>query len=288
MALVALLRLLEPALGHSTAVGHVDHGLQEQSRAWAQLVADCWQAEGLLVQTTPLQLRPGAQLEARARTARYAALTAMAAACDAAVVATAHHADDQAETFLLRACRGAGPDALAGVRLQLGQVVRPLLGLPRSALQLVANELELPWADDPTNALPVASRNQLRLQVLPALESVLPGAAAGLSRSAALAAEQAGAAEAWLAIALQGRTTQGDGWLRAQLPQISAPARGTFWHWAASQVGAPAPSARAVQQLHALWHKSTGAVAVAGMHVQKSHDVWLFTHTDVARPAGAD
>lgn len=288
MALLALLRLLEPSLGHRTAVGHVDHGLQEGSAQWAALVQASAEAEGLPVQIAHLQLQRGPQLEARARQARYAALEQMANALGAAAIATAHHADDQAETFLLRASRGAGPDGLAGVRLRNGHVVRPVLGLSRDALHDATAELALPWVDDPSNALPFASRNRLRHEVLPALERALGGATAGLARTAALAAEQAGAAEAWLELALRDRTECGPGWLRVTVSDISAPARGTFWRWAASQVGAPPPGERAVQQLAALWKKSHGTAAVAGMQVQKMANVWQFVTSDVARPAGAD
>lgn len=288
MALLALLRLLEPSLGHGTAVGHVNHGLQQDSRQWAAQVQALAEAEGLPVQTAQLQLQRGPQLEARARQARYAALEQMARSLGAAVIATAHHADDQAETFLLRASRGAGPDALAGVRLRNGQVVRPVLCLSRHALHEATAELALPWVDDPSNALPFASRNRLRHDVLPALEYALGGATAGLARTAALAADQAGAAEAWLELALRDRTERGPGWLRVTVPDISLPARGTFWRWAASQVGAPPPGERAVQQLAALWKKSHGTAVVAGMQVQKMANVWQFVTSDVARPAGAD
>lgn len=290
MAMTALLQLLEPSLGHQTVVGHVDHGLQAQSGSWRGQVEEWSQSVGLPFVCRSLQLMGGAQVEARAREARYAALHEMADALGCQFIATAHHADDQAETFLLRASRGAGPDALAGVRRQLGRLVRPVLSLPRATLLQVAAELALPAVQDPSNADWTMTRNHLRHKVLPALEAAVPGAAAAMARTAALAAEQEQATTTWLELALQDRTQRpkpGE-LLVAFLPPTRV-SRATLWRWAASQLGTPAPSVRATEQLEAAALRSGDQqVRIAGLVVSKQGAMWHFVRQDVAQPRGAD
>jgi len=79
-------------------------------------------------------------------------------------IATAHHADDQAETLLLRLFRGTGPDGLAGMteRSRGGRIVRPLLRLSRAELEAYARALSLPWREDGSNVSSAYARNRLR------------------------------------------------------------------------------------------------------------------------------
>lgn len=290
MAMTALLQLLEPSLGHRTVVGHIDHGLQVASAGWHQQVERWADQGGLPFVCKTLQLPAGAQVEARAREARYAALHALADAHGCHWIATAHHADDQAETLLLRASRGAGPDALAGVRRQLGRLVRPVLSLPRATLLQIAAELHLPVVQDPSNTDLTLTRNYLRHKVLPALEAAVPGAAAAMARTAALAAEQEQATTTWLELALQDRIQrpQPGELLVAFLPPTRI-SRATLWRWAASQVGAPAPSVRATEQLEAAaLRPGDQQVRIAGLVVSKQGAMWHFLRQDVAQPPGAD
>jgi tRNA(Ile)-lysidine synthase len=169
---------------------HVDHGLQPAAGDWT---AHC--ARQAAAWDVPLQVLridvprdTGAGLEAAAREARYAAISATLAAGD--LLATAHHRDDQAETFLLRALRASGPEGLAAMRplRRLGHAWhwRPLLDAPREDLLAYARAHGLTWVEDPSNALPDPDRNFLRLQVLPLLARRWPHAAASLARSADL------------------------------------------------------------------------------------------------------
>lgn len=114
-----------------------------------------------------VSVAPG-NLQAQARAARYAALAGWAAAEGLAALATAHHADDQAETVLLRLNRGSGVAGLAGVRAR-GQVpgtrlplLRPLLGYRRADLAAVVRAAGLEPADDPSNADDRFDRVRLR------------------------------------------------------------------------------------------------------------------------------
>ena len=127
--------------------------------------------------------------EAAARRARYAFLERAADALHCAVIATAHTADDQAETMLLQLCRGAGSRGLSGIPPRRGRVVRPLLAVPRRELERYARETGIPHREDPTNAGDSFARNRLRHHVLPVLETVNPAFLGNFGRCAARLAE---------------------------------------------------------------------------------------------------
>ena len=108
----------------------------------------------------------GASLQAQARQARYALLAGHMRAVGAAAIATAHHADDQAETLLMRAARGSGLSGMAGIRARVSidgaWVVRPLLDWRRAELRSVVRRAELPFVDDPANGDPRHDRTRFR------------------------------------------------------------------------------------------------------------------------------
>ena len=143
-------------------------------------------------------------LEAWARSRRYAALESVARERGADVVLTAHHADDQVETVLMRIARGTGADGLTAMRserpLSRGlpgvRLVRPLLALPRAALVAYAREHALHWVEDPSNCDPRMLRNALRAQVLPVLDAIAPAFRANLLRTVAHVAVAADALRA--------------------------------------------------------------------------------------------
>ncbi|HVE80356.1 MAG TPA: tRNA lysidine(34) synthetase TilS, partial [Gemmatimonadaceae bacterium] len=110
--------------------------------------------------------------EAAWRSARWAFLRA-AAEERGATVATGHTRDDQIETVLLRAMRGAGARGLAGLYAD-GPVVRPLLELPRALVRQYARARGLRWLEDPSNASRRHARNRVRLDLLPALRRARP------------------------------------------------------------------------------------------------------------------
>ncbi len=104
------------------------------------------------------------------------------------VVATAHHADDQAETVLLQLIRGAGTTGLAAMRHRVGRLARPMLGIERGPIVAWARREGLSWREDPSNASGDFLRNKLRHQVMPHLVALRPGAVRALARSARVAA----------------------------------------------------------------------------------------------------
>jgi len=178
--LAILARLAEP-LGLRLAVGHVDHGLRgEESREDARFVeeqADALQLPFGLRAVDPYGLREGTSSRARptvqeaARQLRYEALYALADAVGATRILTAHHADDQAETVLLRLLRGSGPEGLGGIPEVSpdGRVVRPLLEVPRAELERYRDERGLAFREDSSNARDDYARNRLRHHWLPQL-----------------------------------------------------------------------------------------------------------------------
>lgn len=149
------------------AAATFDHGLRAQSQAEARSVAAlCARLavpHATLVWEGP---KPATGLQERARDARYAALCAHAHAIGADVLATAHHADDQAETVLMRLARGSGVTGLAGMRprsrLHGLTLLRPLLAVPKRELVALCEAAGLAYARDPSNEDERFARARLR------------------------------------------------------------------------------------------------------------------------------
>jgi tRNA(Ile)-lysidine synthase len=128
-------------------------------------------------------------LEGPARTARYRAFAAAANRLGATRVATAHTADDQAETVLMRLLRGAGSRGLSGIRAQRGPYVRPFLACRRSAVRAWLESQGEVCCEDSTNADRSIARNRIRHELLPIIEQMAPGGIVALARVATLAAD---------------------------------------------------------------------------------------------------
>lgn len=192
---VVLLELLRFGLGDRApglVAAHFDHAMRPGSREDGEWVAGLCAAWEVPLETA--RAEPPPRSEAAARAARYRFLHAAAARAGANRIATAHHADDQAETVLFRIIRGTGLRGLAGIPERRGQIVRPLLPFRRAELEAYARAAGLRYRQDPTNLLLGYARNRLRHDVLPRLERIAPGAAGALVRLA----EEARAAEtAW-------------------------------------------------------------------------------------------
>jgi tRNA(Ile)-lysidine synthase len=159
---------------------HVNHRLQPQADDW---VTHCGQQaeqlgvgfKALNAQSAPAQ---GESIEAWARDVRYRLLLDAALECKAVALLTAHHADDQLETFLMALARGSGLDGLSGIASddcrQGVRLLRPLLSIDRSHLLSHAQALGLQWIEDPTNADESLLRNAVRAHLMPVLRKVLP------------------------------------------------------------------------------------------------------------------
>lgn len=148
---LALLLLAEAAWPGRVCAATVDHGLRPESAAEAAWVADLCATRGIPHRTLTPDAPITGSLQAEARRARYALLDAWRVAEGAACVMTAHHADDQAETLLMRLNRGAGVGGLAGIRAVNRHVVRPLLGWRRAELQAIVDAAGITALRDPSN-----------------------------------------------------------------------------------------------------------------------------------------
>ncbi len=167
---LALLLLAYEALPGRIAVASVNHGLRPEAAGEVALVERIAGARGIPFTPLAVTLAPG-NVQAEARAARYAALARWAGEAGLGAVATAHHADDQAETLLMRLNRGSGLAGLAGVRARSlidgseVTLLRPLLGWRKAELaQIVAAAGIIP-AEDPSNADAAFDRARLRLAI---------------------------------------------------------------------------------------------------------------------------
>lgn len=146
----------------------VDHGLRAGSREEAEMVARMAACLGLRHATLTWSQSGGQKggLQARARQARYDLMAAYCHAHDIKALVTAHHLDDQAETFLMRLKRGSGLDGLAAIpeeSVRAGiAVLRPLLDVPKARLAATLSEAGIAFADDPSNADPRFERARVR------------------------------------------------------------------------------------------------------------------------------
>jgi tRNA(Ile)-lysidine synthase len=153
---MAMLTLAHEALPSGFTVASIDHRLRPEAVEESAMVAAHCATLGVLHATlAPSEPITGASIQAQARTTRYALLTDHARAIGAGALVTGHHADDQAETFLMRAARGSGLAGLAGVRARTEihgvTVVRPLLDWRRAELRAIVRRAEVPFFDDPSN-----------------------------------------------------------------------------------------------------------------------------------------
>lgn len=203
---MALLLLAHTAFPGRVEAATVDHGLRPQSAVEADMVA-IWCAAHAIPHAT---LRPAqpitGNIQSAARAARYALLDAWRADRHLDWLLTAHHADDQLETVLMRLNRGSGVGGLAGVRNRTGAILRPLLDWRKTDLAALAQAAGLPVVHDPSNRDPRFDRAALRAHLADAdwLDPL------GAARSAAALAE-AEAALDWLTRDLAARHVTQDG-----------------------------------------------------------------------------
>ncbi len=188
-----------------TALGLiVDHGLRPGSAIEADRTAARLAGFGMPSHTLRLAgLATGPGLAARARQARYAALTGACRAAGLVDLLLGHHAGDQAETVLMRAEAGSGPDGLAGMAAIVEQpdlrLLRPLLAMPPARLRATLLKAGLSWEEDPSNAAQAALRTGLRQR----LAADPPLARQLLARAAAAAAARTAQAGPLAAILAQ-------------------------------------------------------------------------------------
>lgn len=164
---------------------HVNHRLQTQSDDWANHCRNVCLQWDIPYQETTLELPDNSELTAR--NARYQWFSKQLE--PSAVLLTAHHKQDRAETLLFNLMRGAGVRGLSSLRpvraFNGAKIVRPLLDLTRQEVKSYAQENGLPWVEDPSNQRDEYSRNHIRQHVLPTLTEFRGDAIQNIARAAA-------------------------------------------------------------------------------------------------------
>lgn len=220
LCLLHVLWQLRERLAIRLHVAHLDHMLRGDAAAtdaaFVHAVAEAWSLPVTVEQIDVAALAERERLNGHdaARRARYAFFARLAAAIGADAVATAHTADDQAETVLMHLLRGAGTDGLAGMRpvaglqiadwrLQIAglnnrqspianlQLIRPLLATTRAEVEAYCSAHALQPRHDETNTAMIYTRNRIRHELLPLLMSYNPHIIDSLGRTAAICADDA-------------------------------------------------------------------------------------------------
>ena len=190
VCLLHFLREMSKKEGFRLAAAHYNHCLRgEESEADArfteELCADwgipCVAGEGDVAKAAEEE---GWSLEEAARNCRYAFLERTAAVLGAEKIATAHQAEDNAETVLLQLARGSGSEGLGGIPPVRGRMIRPFLSVTREELSLYAAENGIPHREDGSNLDLRFARNRVRHEILPGLREIHPAAVEAIGRAA--------------------------------------------------------------------------------------------------------
>lgn len=190
MCLLHRLSKLAPTEGFSVVCAHFDHRLRgEESKRDAEFVQAWCARHGIPffcgnADVAAEAAQRGRGIEETARTLRYEFLERTARQLGAARIATAHTANDNAETVLLHLVRGAGLSGLTGIPPRRGDIVRPLLTTTRAEVEAYCARHGVDYMQDSTNADERYTRNFLRRQVMPLLEQMNPQAVENLSAAA--------------------------------------------------------------------------------------------------------
>jgi tRNA(Ile)-lysidine synthase len=152
----------------------IDHGLRPEATAELDLAEALAAERAVPFHRIKLGVGQGSNLQARARTARYAALRAFCRRIGASFIATGHHREDRAETVLIRILRGAPIEGLAVLPPLSKDLVRPLIRASREQIEIHARKRALRYAVDPSNRDRRYLRARVRHEVLPLLRALDP------------------------------------------------------------------------------------------------------------------
>ena len=211
---------LAPELGVRVECAHFNHRLrgeeslrdEEFVRAWCEeRSVRCHFGSG---DAAAFGRDRGMSVEEAARTLRYAFLESLGDGRTR--IATAHQADDQAETLLLNLIRGSGLKGLGGIPPVRGRVIRPLLDVTRQEVLIYLHERQLTFVEDSTNGDVSFRRNRLRHEVLPLLRELNPAFSQACGRTSRLLRED----EALLASLAEGAVTREGGDALLSVPEL--------------------------------------------------------------------
>ena len=174
MSLLHVLGLLRGRLAFGLFAHGVDHGLRPAAAAELDLAEELARSLEVPFTRSHVSVAPGGNLQARARTVRWEALRAAASRAGADRIATGHHADDRAETVLMRILRGTRPRGLAALPPLDGDRIRPFFRARRADIDAHVARHAIPHAVDPSNRDPRFLRTRVRHEILPILERLSP------------------------------------------------------------------------------------------------------------------
>ena len=200
---------------------HVNHGLRgAESDGDEAFVRALCAEKGVPLHVIRADLE-GRRDENTAREKRYEAFEEILQEREIRTLILAHQRDDQAETFLLHLLRGAGPDGLAGMKplekRTFYSILRPMLDISGTEIRQEMAEAGISWREDGTNGTPDYLRNRLRMELLPLMEELTPGAGRHIARAAALIGKDGEALNREAARIFSAHS--GEGWLETDALQ---------------------------------------------------------------------
>ena len=180
VALLCILLKLSAVEGFAVAAAHYNHHLRPTARRDEEFSRAFCAERGIPLavgegNVANYARENGLSIEEAARTLRYRFLEETADHMGADFIATAHHAQDNAETVLLNLLRGTGLRGLGGIPPVRDRIIRPILEVSREEIDNYIEQNDLPYVEDETNADTVYTRNRLRHELLPLLADLSPG-----------------------------------------------------------------------------------------------------------------
>jgi tRNA(Ile)-lysidine synthase len=174
MALLHVLSTIATPLRFHLVAHGVDHGLRDAAQGELALAATLARDLGVPFSTTRVDVGRGPNVMARARRARFEALRAALVKAGGNVIATGHHADDRAETVLMRMLRGSGPAGLAVLPGRSSDLIRPMIRARHADILAHLERHGIPFSLDPSNSDPRYLRTRVRYELLPMLAALSP------------------------------------------------------------------------------------------------------------------
>lgn len=217
-SVVLLQALLE--LGFQPELAHCNFGLRgEESEADTDFCQRLARQHGLAIhikkcETETYAQENGLSIQMAARDLRYAFFEELDLLGNYRAILTAHHGDDQLETMIFKMARGSALEAVAGIREKREKYLRPMLGILRHEIEAFAQERNLAWREDASNAETKYLRNAYRHRLIPLWEEIQPDLKSKMLLSSRLLREQSDALDELLEEKLSEALIQEEGWER--------------------------------------------------------------------------
>ena len=188
---VVLLHFLNKHYPGNIRAVHINHNLSKYSKEWSSFCKNLCKKDNIKFKSIDIIIKNSSNIEENARKKRYLSLTSEI--LNDEILCTAHHQEDQAETFLLQLFRGSGVAGLAAMPekkiINGSQLYRPFLNISKTQILDYASENKLNWVEDDSNQNIHFKRNLLRIEFVPKLSGVFNSLTKNIARSAKHQAE---------------------------------------------------------------------------------------------------